>query len=363
MIYSRYLIRTFLCGVLILCPPVLLFADDTQTLLQIADRHIIPAYNELAISTASLQDRAKAFCKAPAEKTLKAMHNAFHQAMDDWQIIQHIRFGPVEHLVRRSRFQLWPDKRGVVGKHLAKLLASADLSALESQRFAKSSVAVQGFSALERLLFDARTPISQFNTSGSGRFRCAVIKAITHNLAHMAAGIQADWVSNNKNQGYRQYFATAVVGNEYYESTREVLSNILNNLHTQLQFIVEQKLDRPLGSSITRAKGRRAESWRSNRSLRNIKHNLQSLQALYRIAFAAQITDPELAVKITDAFNVALRSLEQIPLSLHKAVADPAARQTVLNLRTQIDQLQTLFAGPAPQALDLSLGFNSLDGD
>jgi predicted lipoprotein len=359
-IHLRHSSRALLCGLLILCP-VFSSADDTQTLLQIADQHIIPAYDKLAVSTALLQDKAKAFCAAPAAEALEAMRTAFHQAMDDWQAIQHIRFGPVEYLLRGPRFQLWPDTRGAVGKHLAQLLASTDPSALESLRFARGSVAVQGFSALEILLFDTRIQTGQFDASDAGRFRCAVIEAITGNLAHMAAGIETDWVEDDK--GHRQYFATAATGNDYYENAREALSKILNNLHTQLQFIVEQKLDRPLGSTVARANGRRAESWRGSRSLRNIRRNLRSLQALYRVAFAAQITDPELAGRIAAGFDEALRRLEQVPPPLHEAVTNPAARQATLNLRTQISELQGLFAGPVPQALDLSLGFNSLDGD
>ncbi|MEE4379876.1 MAG: imelysin family protein [Candidatus Competibacteraceae bacterium] len=358
--HFHQLIAGFISGVALLCP-MIVCADDTETLLRTADHYIIPAYQLLAESTGQLQDQAQAFCETPSDQTLQSLRAAFNDAMDDWQSIQHIRFGPVEFLLRGPRFQLWPDKRGSVGKHLARLLESADPAALEPRRFARGSVAVQGFSALERLLFSQQTSIKQFDTSDAGRFRCAVLVTIAHNLAHMAGGIVSDW--NNNVDAFRQVFASAATGNAYYENSREPLSNLLNNLHTQLQFIVEQKLDRPLGSSVARANGRRAESWRSSRSLRNIQLNLQSLQSLYQVTFVGGITDPELTSRIADSFDQASQRLTQIPTPLHEAVTKPEARQTVMDLRTQISQLQGLFAGPVPQALDLSLGFNSLDGD
>ena len=114
---------------------------------------------------------------------------------------------------------------------------------------------------------------------------------------------------------------------------------------------------------MARANGRRAESWRSSRSLRNIQHNLQGVRSLYLITFVAAITDPELTGKIADSFEQASQRLKLIPIPLHLAVKNPEARQAVVDLRTQISQLQELFAGPVPQTLDLSLGFNSLDGD
>ncbi|MCP5426010.1 MAG: imelysin family protein [Gammaproteobacteria bacterium] len=336
-------------------------ADDTQILVQTADQQIIPAYHKLAVSTAALQDSAQSFCADPSDDGLTALREAFHAGMDNWESVQYLRFGPVEFLLRGSRFELWPDTRGTVGKHLRQLLSDADPTSLEPMKFARGSVAVQGFSALEVLLFEDQAQAGLFGSNDAGRFRCAVVQAIARNLAEMAAGIEADWV--DENQGHRRSFVTAEAGNDFYESARGPMGKLLNNLHTQLQFIGEQKLDRPLGSTLERANGRRAESWLSGRSLRNIQDNLRGLQALYQTAFAPQIADQELAGKIADGFAEALRRLENIPRPLHEAVSDPSARQTVVDLRSQIHDLEELFSGPVPKALDLSLGFNSLDGD
>lgn len=115
--------------------------------LRVADEHIIPAYEALAQATAGLREMASSFCDGPDTAALLRLREGFHAAMDAWQSSQHIRFGPVEFLMRNHRYELWPDKRGAVGKHLRRLLAAQDWAALEPERFAAGSVAVRGLRA------------------------------------------------------------------------------------------------------------------------------------------------------------------------------------------------------------------------
>jgi hypothetical protein len=159
-----------LLGLLANAWPAWASGDSTAGLTQTADRLIIPAYRQLETASVLLRDRTESFCKAPDETALEGLKSAFGRTMEAWQSVQHIRFGPVEYLMRGPRFQLWPDKRGSVSKHLSRLLASADRSALEPERFAQGSVAVQGLGALEVLLFDSDVeavpnPMSRSTTS------------------------------------------------------------------------------------------------------------------------------------------------------------------------------------------------------
>jgi len=328
---------------------------------RIADEHIIPAYEVLAQATAGLNEQATAFCTRPDAAALRSLREHFHDAMDAWQSIQHIRFGPVEFLMRNYRYELWPDKRGTVGKHLRRLLAAQDPAALDPERFAAGSVAVQGFSALERLLFGPDVSPGAFATGEGARYRCAVVQAITGNLAHMSTGLLHDWTQGE--ESHRNYFATAARGNAYYEDDRDLSARLLNSLYTQLQVAVDQKLDLPLGESPEQARPKRAESWRSERSLRNIRLNLLGTRALYRIAFAARLDDKALDRDVESAFEATLRALDAIPMPLARAVNDAAGRAALESLRAEANKLKALFANPVPQSLNLPLGFNSLDGD
>lgn len=331
--------------------------DGTVHNLRAVDEYILPAYQQLGRATAALQQQTATFCAAPDEAGLEQLRQSYRDGMAAWQSVQQIRFGPIEYLTRAHRFQLWPDKRGTVRKHLAKLLAAQDSAALDADTFASGSVAVQGFSALERLLFGTNVSAGLFAADAAGRYRCQVVEAIGANLADMSAKLANEWPDQ------RSFIATAHGGNDFYDSDQEVSSKLLNNLHTQLQVIVEQKLERPLGSSLRKARGKRAESWRSEQSLDNIRHNLLASRALYATAFAPRLTDKVLHGEIEQAFARTLQAVAAVPVPLYLAVEDSAARAHVEVLRRQAGALKALLGTRLPQALDLPLGFNSLDGD
>jgi predicted lipoprotein len=337
------------------------FAGDTQLNLRVVDKHIIPAYQRLEKATASLHDDAVNFCEQPSTRTLADVQGGFRDAMGAWQEIQHIRFGPVEYLLRAHRLQLWPDKRGSVGKHLRRMLEAGDRGVLEPDRFAAISVAVQGFSALERILFDTNAESAAFFAPEAREYRFLFLQTITGNLVRVTSGIVTDWTRSQ--EPYRTFVATASEGNAVFESEREVSSQLLNSLHTQWQLIVDRKLDRPLGDSPRNARPKRAESWRSRNSLANIRANLLGTRELYRVGFAPRLADPELRLEIEAGFNETLKAVDAIHEPLYRAVSSPDERSRVEALRLQASRLENLLGERLPEALDLPLGFNSLDGD
>ncbi|MGE0724976.1 MAG: imelysin family protein, partial [Alphaproteobacteria bacterium] len=77
----------------------------------LVDGHIVPRYRALADATEGLDRAARAHCAAPSAAHLVALRKAYHEGVDSWQAIQHVRFGPVEYLSRAQRFAFWPDNR------------------------------------------------------------------------------------------------------------------------------------------------------------------------------------------------------------------------------------------------------------
>lgn len=323
----------------------------------IVDEHLLPRYQRLVESSARLSEKAVLFCKTQDEAHLGALRAAYHQAMDDWMGVQHMRFGPVEMYLRYNRYQMWPDKHNTGPKQLRRLLSEENRDVLAADRFAHTSVAVQGFSTLERLLFPGQRVIGDFGTPDKPAYRCDLLVAIGDNLAQMSAGIVRDWLPGDVS--FRAQILGAESGNDYFESSQEVSSLLLNNLHTQLQSIVDQKLLRPL----ERYQLRRAESWRSQRSLRNILINLESTQELYSVGFAPVLKDQNLDREIRDAFQTAIQSAEAIRLPLIKIDQGSKDHEKVKLLLEHTRRLKRLVAAKLPSALGLSLGFNSLDGD
>lgn len=330
------------------------WTDANQAMV---DQHIIPGYLRLQKSTQALSGQSQQFCARQNQAGFNALRNAYQQAMDDWMAMQPVRLGPVGMLLRYNRYQLWPDKHGTGAKQLHRLLAAQDNDGLQAERFMRSSVAIQGFTALERLLFPKQPKLADFSAQGAASYRCKLVNAITRNLADMSREIVHDWQGGEVN--YRKTVLTADNTNAYYNSAKDVSGVLLNDLHTQLQSIVDQKLMRPM----QHYRMQRAESWRSRRSLRNIIINLQACKALYGLGFTAQVSDKPLQQKINRAFAQSIAAARAIKIPLYDIRKDSPEAAQLVGLLAETRQLKHLLATELPDAIGLVLGFNSLDGD
>lgn len=317
----------------------------------LAVRHILPAYQQLAEQTNALDAAARAYCSEPSAPAMQQLRQRYRSAFVAWQGAQHLRFGPVQFLSREHRFALWPDKRGTVGKHLHRLIEDP---ALQTAAFdiSHKSVAVQGFSALEQLLFGDVMPDAK---------ACRVIAAIGANLYAMADGLVTDWSVGD--EAYLRYFAEPGPGNPIYGSDTELAGQLLNSLHTEIELIETHKLARPLADDIGKARGKRAEGWRSETSLAAIAANLDASHGLYLHAFAPALAGQALQPQIEHAFEQAKTTLNAVQMPLAQAVSDPAQRVLVERLQMELSTLRLLLARDLAGSLQLSLGFNSLDGD
>lgn len=346
------------------------WADDQAAYrrvnLSLADGHVIPRYETLTGATAALDGRAAAFCKSPAADALPDLRAGFVTALDAWMGVQHLRFGPVQFLLRYDRFAFWPDQRNTGSRHLRKLLTASDPAALEPRAFGRGSVAVQGFTALERLLFGKDDGAAFFEGDEAAAYRCRLLRAITGNLAEMSAGVLEDW--RDGDSAYRRVLEAPGEDNAYYLDDKEVTLEFFKAFNGTLQMVADLKLARPLGGSLEKSKPRRSESWRSARSLDNIKTNLRALQALYAgEGFAALVEsrggDPDLDKTLSLGLASALEAAESVRPPLSEALSDADARPQVETLLAEVRALQELATGRLAKALDLPVGFNAFDGD
>lgn len=336
-----------------------------QLNITISERHILPGYEALLAAGKTLHTGVDAFCAQPGQTGLEKAQAAFHTAMDAWMGVQHIRIGPAEQSQRNFRLQFWPDRRGIAARHLRTLLAKGDRSVLTADTFPTISVAVQGFPAMERLLFGESA--QKLLAGNEADYRCAVLQAIAGNVENIAQGILDDWRGP---AGFGHIIETAWEGNSRYIDNREALRDLFKGFHGGLETVYALKLLPVLGKELAKARPRRAESWRSARSLRNIAVNIAVLQKLYTgdgaIAGYILTRDPEndaLDDDIRAAFDRTARAIDAIGMPLSAAVADPAARPRVEELAIAVHELSQQVSGPLADALDIGLGFNARDGD
>lgn len=317
----------------------------------IANRHILPAYERLQNHTHALKRSADGYCTMPQAGDIRGLQHAFKNAFLTWQGVQHLRFGPIQYLSREYRIAMWPDKRNSVGKHLSKLLDDANVGQSDFE-LANKSVAVQGLSALERLIFSEKKPDAK---------RCRLIRAITSNLQEISGDILVDWKGGE--EPFLTFFKAPGAENPIFDNEKTLASTLLNNLYTQLELVQTQKLARPLGASEAKAKGKRTESWRSETSLAAIRENISASRAFYENVFAGELQDLSLRHRIDMGFDKVLVQLALIEKPLHQAVTNPLQRARIEGLITSLSQLKRLIGSELAETLDLSLGFNSLDGD
>jgi hypothetical protein len=328
----------------------------------VVDGYVLPRYAAFAAAAADLATSLEQGCADGRLETAESAE-AYNAAMDAWMGVQHLRFGPSELLLRAERIAFWPDKRGTVNRHLAQMLSDQNPQALDLETFAKGSVAVQGFPALERLLFDSEASV------WATPFGCGLAVAIGRNLDAIAAGLLADW--RDSNDAYAGVVRGAAAGNAKYFDAKEASLEFAKALRGALLLAADYKLDRPLGETATAARATRAESWRSGRSLHNVALNLRAARALYAdtspVSFSglarAQPKGAELDSVIRAAFDRLVADAEALPESLAAALGAPEGWQRLDALRAEIRQLQELLGGPLSEVLDLPMGFNSYDGD
>ena len=70
-----------------------------------------------------------------------------------WGRIEPVRFGPITQKQRLERLLFYPDPHAIAAKQIAKLLAKGDAADIEPDKLAGASVAVQGFGAVDAVLY------------------------------------------------------------------------------------------------------------------------------------------------------------------------------------------------------------------
>jgi len=328
----------------------------------LVENHVVPRYARLAAATAALSEAATAHCSGHNEAGLDAVRARYHDAMDAWMGVQHLRFGPVELFMRSFRLYFWPEARGKVAEAVRALLAPGDEGALSPERFREASVAVQGLPAVEHLLYGD-------GDMAAGTARCRLLAAIAANMRDMAAGIVADWQGGDI--AFARTVATPGPDNTYFATHQDATLAFFKSFHGGLQLIADVKLKPVVGDTIGAARPRLAESRLSGRALRNIAINLEALEALYLgeggLGLSALVreygADAALDPLMRKAFRMTLETARGIEGPLGEAVNDPARRPAVEKLTTQVLALKQIVKTRLAAALDLQVGFNALDGD
>ena len=326
----------------------------TEVNLAVTDAHVIPSYQAFAAGADELNSAAAGICSNLNTGSLAALQTSFHHAMDGWQGVQHIQFGPITYFNWNFRIQYWPDDSGTGARQLNALIAAQDPAVLEDAAFDRQSVGVQGFQALESLLF-ADTSLADLQADP---YRCQVVQTIAANIAEIATGVATRWTD--------EFRATVASADDrgFFESSEDATIDYLKALVEPVRTIQQNKLEAVLGDTPAAARERRAESWRSQRTLRNIKLNVAALQQEFSAsepALGSVFQEADFAM-VDAAFAKLRDSLDAQPDSLAEALAAADGHAQLLEVVANFDALFEALEASLKNT-DLYLGFNSLDGD
>lgn len=326
-----------------------------------------PKLDEFHASTETLTQEFEDFCSDPDAGGLEDAQTAFHAAMDIWQEIQPWRMGPLVANGRDQHIEYWPDKHGTAARQFRKLMFDKPAAYTDPEKLAGASAALQGFPALEEVLFAEDHGDQMIAADEDGVFLCQYGTAIATNLGTLSAELQDEWPE------FASAMENAGPDSMDYPTAKFAATDLYRALHEGLLIISTQKLARPLGENAEDARASRAESPLSNRSLRNIEHNLIGLFAIYDgkwgdigeegKGLAALIDNSLLDRSFRLNWQTVGDSVAELPPSVTEVLEQPDGYETLADLKGQIEFLTTLVENDVGGNTQLGGGFNALDGD
>ncbi len=317
---------------------------------QFIEHHAAPRFEQLHEATGVMGAAVSGFCAQPGADGLKRSREAFRRAYLAWMAVQHIKFGPSLRDDANFKLQFWPDKHGRTGRQLNGLLLS-DAPIPDASALGGLSAAVQGFPALERLLFEADAA-GFFGATGARR--CALAISIAQNMGALTATLAADWRSSMP------------------KDPADFLKRAYRNYLEMFAVIADLKLKRPLGKSLKGVRPKRAEAWRSGLSFAAIARNLGALGAVFEGESdwpglrTALDEDPE-TVELADSLAQQIIYGAEVSAArsdtLAEAVTTEDGRRFLEFLVVHVEQLKDTSIELLARPLGISEGFNALDGD
>lgn len=307
-----------------------------------------------------LESAMGALCAVPSEATLAVAHQQFGLAATAYGRVEFVRIGPLMEDNRADRLLFWPDRRGIGLKQVQAILSEQDPAAADAMALRGKSVAVQGFGALEFVLFGTG---SETLAGGDAAFRCRYGQAIARNIGGIADALAMGWYSYD---GVASHLTMPMPQNVDYRSETEALEALVGLVSHGIEGMRDQRINPFIAQGDVAAKPRQALFWRSGLTMAMIRANIEGMEKLVAVSGMARAVgeaDAGLDNSIAFEFANAYRALDLVTAPVEEAVADPKQAAALNYLVIVTQSLQSQIGEQLSAALGLSVGFSSLDGD
>ncbi len=328
---------------------------------------ILPGYEHLGQKLEALGTAVDTLCQAPASQQLQLTRKAYQESISAWGKVEFIRFGPVTRQNRYERLFFWPDRKGRGRRQVLRLLSTEDDSALKPESLARKSVAVQGLTALELVLFGKTSDdLARGRPNG---FACRYAAAIIDNLENINSALLAEWQPKG---AFEKIWQTPGPQNPVYLKPSEVSLELVKVLDHGLENLRDRRIAPVLGFGKNRRRKSRPVLWRSKSSMILIHSNIEGLyQLLFEGGLAdAYITSKPYKGERAEDLMESIKSEFELTLGMSGKLAkdaDPFARKDILSRLVPIGfplrNIRHNAVGEIKAAAGLAIGFNASDGD
>ena len=300
-------------------------------------------YKKFHGQVAKLDQAVGALCMGQA-KDLEQIKIFLRDAVRAWAAVEHIGFGPASSSLIRYRIYYWPDRRNMLTKQLNKFIGASDLNLLKREVFVQGSVALQGLSALDRLVYSYHNTFKKEN-----HFICQYAMAITTNVMKLSHSFVKEWPI---------YMAKALKSKDQ----KEIHAHYFQSFYDQSVKLLEQKLNPVRRAKSATKKKLRLEAWRSGDSLALMRINVAALRRIYDVMADTLVKrSPELHDQLVKDF-LKLNSQLQGALLVSELESENTRKRFDL-LAQSFEKISRLVSTQLSVALDIPVGFNSNDGD
>ncbi|MCC7252123.1 imelysin family protein [Hyphomicrobium sp.] len=332
--------------------------------LDTIDQFLVPRLEALTKASGGLATSVDAVCKAGGDETSrKAAAAAFGDTVRAWGGLDFIRFGPAMRAHRLERIFFWPDPRGFASRQLNGLLAAKKPELLAPGALASQSVAVQGLTALEILLFDEKNPLGA-GTDEAAKYRCALAAAIAANIHAVAGEIHAGWTGDD---GFRRKMLTAGSDNALYKDATETVREVAKALATGLE-LCRDRFVVPELTAVTAKPPRRARLAFEPSGLTGdyLEASLVALKELYEaIGFDAYVPadKPWMTNFLPTAWKSLLADGARLDTLRKTERGSEAHLHALRKMRFDLGGIRNIIVKELAPNADIVMGFNELDGD
>ena len=329
-----------------------------------AEGLIVPAWEEASQKAATLDQSLIELCQEPTSARLETVRTKWREARLALRRTETFWFGPFA--MRRSYSVV--DWSPVSPRRIEAMLADRESMTPDDVRFFLSSTQT-GFGAIEYVIFRDDSAVVE-SLSGEDSITCQYVVSLGGVIAEETAQVLAEWTEGTDDRPpYVDLFrGTATVNDHMVDG----VASSVRAMTFLVQEIANLKLGLALGAGGGAADPTAINDQGGHNSIAEFRAQLEAAQDAYlgpessegrRAGIGSMVAavSPETDIRVIEAFEKALASLETLREPLRETIQDdPTA---ALEAHARIDELARILGTEVVGALGVSLGFSDNDGD